>query len=142
MNSSPFLSWRKWGSKKQIFRELSFGGTLMVRSCYMCQVGKEDALKTDGHIISERPRIWNTEESAFQHLWVLALCCPLVLFGPPICLFPTTLRYIKLMDPLGVSWHPQPGGSHTENAQRHRFPCRKKQVSGRKEKLQCFSPAL
>ena len=69
-------------------------------------------------------------ESAFQHLWALALCCPLVLSGPPTRLFPVTLRCPRSMDHLSssVSRHPHPGGGHRENAQRHRFPCRKKQV--------------
>ena len=183
MKSSPFLSWRKWGSKKQIFWELILGVHLWSAHVICAMLGDmmlwrqmEKEMATHSRILAWRiPRTgepggllsmgshrvghdWSdleqqqqdishlkglgSEESALQHLWALALCCPLVPSGPPICLFPTTLRCTKLMDPLGVSWHPHPGGSHTKNARRHRFPCRKKQVSGRKEKLQCFSPAL
>ena len=181
MKSSPFLSWRKRGSKKQIFWELIFGvhlwsahvicamlgdmmlwrqmekemathsrilawriprtgepGGLLSMGSHRVRHDWSDLAAAAGHITSERPRIIST----FQHLWALALCCPLVLSGPPICLFPTTMRSTKLMATLGGSWHPHPGGSHTKNAQRHRFPYRKKQVSGQKEKLQCFSPAL
>lgn len=46
-------------------------------------------------------------KSASQHLSALALCCPLVMSGPPVCLDLKTFSCPKLMDhlPSSASWH-------------------------------------